>query len=56
MTDDIRVAAESLRTVTSTTVVEAVQDIHGEDVEFLDEPSGLAADDGPETTLVEWSA
>ena len=53
---EIVIARDDLRTVDETTVREAVQDIHGEDVEFLDEPSDLVADDGPETTLAEWSA
>ena len=55
MTSDVLVARNDLRTTDETTVREAVQDIHGEGVEFLDEPSDLVADDGPETTLVEWS-
>ena len=53
---EIVVARDDLRTVDETTVREAVQDIHGEDVEFLGEPSDPVADDGPETTLAEWSA
>ena len=56
MSDDIIVARDDLRPTSDLSVREAAQDIHGEDIEFLDERSAYALDDdGPETTLAEWS-
>ena len=51
---EIVVAGDDLRTPDETTVREAAQDIHGEDIEFLGDRSPFeSTDDQP--TLDEWS-